>query len=76
MLISAMLLAMLNNECCNQIFSHVLHLKYGLLFLCSINSHYDLIFSPFMHALHSSLLISDKLLTRSDNEAGIDLNYQ
>ena len=68
-----MLLAIVNNEGFNHIFSHFVHLKYELLFLCPINSHSDLIFSQFMHALHSSLLISDKLSTRFDNEVGINL---
>ena len=68
-----MLLAIVNNEGFNHIFSHFVHLKYELLFLCPIKSHSDLIFSQFMHALHSSLLISDKLSTGSDNEADVNL---
>ena len=68
-----MILAIVNNEGFNHIFSHFVHLKYELLFLCLINLHSDLIFSQFMHALHSALLISDKLSTGSDNEAGVNL---
>ena len=55
------------------IFSHYLHLQRKLLFLIPIKLHPDLLFSPFMHALHSSLLISDNLSTRLDNEVAINL---
>ena len=73
LLISDMLLAILDNEGFNYILSHFLHLKHILSFLFPIKSHYDLIFFPFMHTLHSSLLISDKLSTRFDNQVGKNL---
>ena len=38
-----------------------------------MKSHPDLIFSPFMHGWHSSLLISKKPSTRLDKEVGINL---
>ena len=73
LLISDMLLAILDNEGFNHILSYYLHLKCRLLFLCPIKLYSDSIFSPCMHASHSSLLISDKLSERFDNEAGINL---
>ena len=73
LLISDMLLAILDNEGFNYILSHFLHLKHILSFLFPIKSHSGLIFFPFMHTLHSSLLISDKLSTRFDNEVGKNL---
>ena len=57
----------------NHFLLHFLHLKRRLLFLCPIKSDCDLIFYPFMHALHSSSLISSKLSTRFDSEVGINL---
>ena len=73
LLISDMLLTIHDNEGFNHILSHSLHFKCKLLFFCPIKLHSDLIFPQFMHALHSSLLISDKLSTRFDNEVGISL---
>ena len=68
-----MLLAILDNEGFNYILPHFLRQKHKLLFLFPIKPHSDLIFFPFVHTLHSSLLISDKLSTRFDNEVGENL---
>ena len=73
LLISDMLLAILDNEGFNYILPHFLRQKHKLLFLFPIKPHSDLIFFPFVHTLHSSLLISDKLSTRFDNEVGENL---
>ena len=73
LLTSDMLLAILDNEDFKRILSHFSHLKSKLLFLFPIKSHFDSLISPLIHALHSSLLISDKLSTRFDNEVGINL---
>ena len=73
LLISDMLLAILDNEGFNHILSHFLHLKRKLLLSYPIKSHSDLLIYPPMHALHSSLLVSDKLSTRFDNKVGINL---
>ena len=68
-----MLLAILDNESFKRILSNFLHLKSKLLFLYPIKSHSDSLISPLTHALHSSLLTSDKLSARFDNEVGINL---
>ena len=67
LLISDILLAILDNQGFNHVLSHFLQLKSKLLFSYPIKSHSDLLVSPFMHPLHSSLLISDKLSARFDN---------
>ena len=68
LLISDMLLVIFDKEGFSHILSHFLHLKRKLLLSCSVTSHSDLLISPLMHALHSPLLVSDKLSTRFDNE--------
>ena len=54
-------------------FWHLLHLYCNLLFLTPIKSHTDFIFIFSLQSLHSLLLISDKLSTRLDHEANINL---